>query len=83
MNHDAINRFLRDDKMTPRLVWDNVRDSIEVSVKGYIVFDHTIIDKNFSHQIELVRRQYSGHAHGIVKGIGVVTCVYVNAQTQQ
>ena len=83
MSHDAINRFLRDDRMTPRLVWDNVRDSIEVSVEGYIVFDDTIIDKNFSHQIELVRRQYSGNAHGIIKGIGVVTCVYVNAQTQQ
>lgn len=83
MSHDAINRFLRDDKMTPRLVWDNVRDSIEVSAEGYIVFDDTIIDKNFSHQIELVRRQYSGNAHGIIKGIGVVSCVYVNARTQQ
>lgn len=30
---------------------------------------------------ELVRRQYSGNAHGIVKGIGVVTCVYVNPDT--
>ncbi len=51
MSHDAINRFLRDDRMTPRLVWDNVRDSIEVSAGGYIVFDDTIIDKNFSHQL--------------------------------
>jgi len=45
------------------------------------VFDDTILDKNFSHRIELVRRQYSGNAHGIVKGIGVVTCVYVNPDT--
>src|SRR5260370_17288223 len=28
MSHDAINRFLRNEKMTPRLVWDNVREQI-------------------------------------------------------
>jgi hypothetical protein len=30
-----------------------------------------------------VRRQYSGNAHGVIKGIGVVTCVYVNPQIDQ
>lgn len=81
MSHDAINRFLRDEKMTPHLVWDNVRELIAATSTGCVVFDDTIIDKNFSHKIELVRRQYSGNAHGIVKGIGVVTCVYVNPDT--
>jgi hypothetical protein len=83
MSHDAINRFLRDEKMTPHLVWDNVRDLIAATAAGCIMFDDTIIDKNFSHKIELVRRQYSGNAHGIIKGIGVVTCVYVNPETKE
>ena len=83
MSHDAINRFLRDEKMTPHLVWDNVRDLIAAVPAGCVVFDDTIIDKDFSHKIELVRRQYSGNAHGIIKGIGVVTCVYVNPDTQE
>jgi len=30
-----------------------------------------------------VRRQSSGNAHGIIKGIGVVTCVVVNPHTAQ
>jgi hypothetical protein len=30
-----------------------------------------------------VRRQYSGNAHGVIKGIGVVTCVYVNPEIDQ
>ncbi|MEO6351496.1 MAG: hypothetical protein ABIO19_08755 [Burkholderiaceae bacterium] len=47
------------------------------------MFDDTNIDKDFSHKIELVRRQYSGNAHGIIKGIGVVTCVYVNPDTKE
>ena len=24
MSHDKINRYLRDDKLTPRLVWEHV-----------------------------------------------------------
>lgn len=83
VSHDAINRFLRHDKMTSRLVWENVREQIVVSEDGYVIFDDTVLDKDFSHKIEGVRRQYSGNAHGIVKGIGVVNCVYVNANTKQ
>lgn len=83
MSHDAINRFLREERMPPNLVWDNVRELVKAVDDGCVVFDDTIIDKNFSHKIELVRRQYSGNAHGIIKGIGVVTCVYVNPQTKE
>jgi len=69
--------------MTARLVWENVRDQIQLSERGYIAFDDSILDKNFSHKIELVKRQYSGNAHGIIKGIGVVNCVYINPDTGQ
>jgi hypothetical protein len=31
----------------------------------------------------MVRRQYSGNEHGILKGIGVVSCVYVNPKFQR
>ena len=31
----------------------------------------------------MVRRQYSGNEHGILKGIGVVSCVYVNPKVQR
>jgi hypothetical protein len=82
-NHDAINRFLANDKVAPRLVWENVKNQVVQAVEGYIVFDDTVLDKNFSHKIELVRRQYSGNAHGLIKGIGVVNCVYVNPITNQ
>ena len=50
---------------------------------GYLVFDDTVLDKNYSFAIELVRRQWSGNAKTIIKGIGVVTCVYVNPDTNQ
>src|SRR5260370_37608784 len=81
MSPDAISRLLRREHMTPRLVWDNVRSKIVPHDDGCIVFDDSVTDKDFSHKIELVRRQYSGNAHGIIKGIGVVNCLYVNPQS--
>jgi hypothetical protein len=83
ISHDAINRYLRDDRMTLRLVWENVRSQIAPSAYGYLVFDDTVLDKNFSNAIELVRLQFSGNAHGLIKGIGLVNCVYVNPETGQ
>ena len=82
-SHDAINRYLAGDQLTPRLVWENVQGQVVQVDEGYLVFEATVIDKDFSQQIELVRRQYSGNAHGLLKGIGVVTCVYVNPTTEQ
>jgi hypothetical protein len=82
-SHDAINRYLRRERMTPRLMWDNVRDEIVPTPAGYLIFDDTVLDKDYSRQIDLVRHQYSGNAHGLIRGIGVVTCVYVNPELDQ
>jgi hypothetical protein len=82
-SHDAVNRYLRGERLTPRLVGDNVRSQVVETTRGYVVFDDTVLDKNYSHSIELVRRQYSGNAHGVIRGIGVVTCVYVNPERDQ
>ena len=82
-SHDAINRYLRGEQITPRLIWDNVRAHVVVSERGYVVFDDTVLDKNSSFAIELVRHQYSGNAKAVIKGIGVVTCVYVHPDLDQ
>jgi Transposase DDE domain len=82
-SHDAINRYLRGDRITPRLIWENVREHMVVSPRGYVLFDDTVLDKNYSFAIELVRSQYSGNAKAVIKGIGVVTCVYVHPDTEQ
>jgi hypothetical protein len=81
--HDQINRYLRREKLTPRLLWENVKLLIQVSEKAYIIFDDTVLDKRYSEDIELTRRQYSGNEHRVLRGIGVVSCVYVNPETGQ
>jgi len=83
MSHDAITRYLRNDHVTGSALWTQVRDNMELSPDGYVVFGDTVLDKNFSHQIEWVQRQYSGNAHRVIKGIGVVNCLYVNPSTEQ
>lgn len=83
MSHDAINRLLLRDQLTLQLIWDNVRAQVVMSEQGYLLFNDTIIDKSHAHKIELVRRQYNSNAHGIIKGIGVVSCIYANPDTEQ
>ena len=82
-SHDSINRFLNNSKMTSALIWEHVEGDITPSPRGCIVFDDSVLDKNHSHSIEMVRRQYSGNAHGLIKGIGMVNCLYVNPDTGQ
>ncbi len=79
-SHDAVKRYLEEEKVTARLVWENVRGQVVSSGQGYMAFDDTVLDHNTSFKIELVRRQSSGNAHGLIKGIGVVTCVYINPE---
>lgn len=78
ISHDKINRYLLSEKLTPRLLWDNVKDVIEIDEDAYLIFDDTVIDKRHSEEIELTRWQYSGNEHGVIRGIGLISCLYVN-----
>lgn len=64
-------------------VWLQVKSDIVVSDEGFVVFDDTVLDKSHSRHIESVRWQYSGNAHGVIRGIGLVNCIYVNPETEQ
>ena len=55
MSHDAINRYLREERLTSRLVWEQTRSQLSPSPHGEVIFDNTVLDQNFSHQIEWVR----------------------------
>ena len=77
-SHDMINRYLAGERIRPRLVWENVQPHLVQTQQGYVIFDDTVLDKRYARNIALARRQYSGNATGVINGIGVVTCVYVN-----
>lgn len=78
LSHDRINRLMRANKLTPSELRQLVRQELVLSENGYILFDDTVLDKSHSFAIELVRRQWSGNAKQVIKGIGIVSCIYVN-----
>lgn len=64
-SHDAVNAYLERDEITPRLLWEQVKGDVVTSPQGFVLFDDTVADKNHSRQMDLVRHQYSGNAHGV------------------
>ncbi len=77
-SHDQINRYLGNDRLRPRHVWEHVKPHLDQTPEGCLIFDDTVVDKRFAKEIALAKKQYSGNAGSIINGIGIVTCVYVN-----
>jgi DDE superfamily endonuclease len=76
VSHDVVNDFLRQKRFLPREVWQLVKERIEDSPEASLIVDDSIHDKRYSRFIELVRVQYSGNEHRVVRGIGVVSLVH-------
>jgi hypothetical protein len=47
-SYDAVNRYLRGGRITPRLIWDTVKEQIIPAAEGYLIFDDTVLDKRCS-----------------------------------
>lgn len=83
LKHDDVYRYLKYDKLTPSLVWEYVKPRMTQSGNAYVIFDDTVLDKSYSMVIDGVRRQWSGNAHAVIKGIGVVNCLYYEPAFQK
>ncbi len=80
-SHDTINRYLRGEQLPPRLLWENAREVVEFDGAAYIVFDDTVLNKEFGPCIEMTRRQWSGNEHKVINGIGLVSCLYIHPRS--
>lgn len=76
VSHDVVNDFLRQKRFLPGDVWKIVKDRIEDSQEAFLLVDDSVHDKRYSRFMELVRAQYSGNEHRVIKGIGVVSLVH-------
>jgi hypothetical protein len=83
VSHDQMNNLLDGKEFPPSLIWENTKDDIIPDENAYIAIDDTVLDKRYSRKMDCVLRQYSGNAHQVIKGIGVVTCIYVNPALNQ
>jgi hypothetical protein len=80
VSHDAVTDYLQRDKMTARSLWERVQTLLKDSADAYLLVDDSVQNKQYSRQIELVKRQYSGAEHGLVRGIGVVNLVHSDGE---
>jgi len=46
--------------------------------ESFLVLDDSVQDKSYSQKIEMVKLQYSGNTHSLVKGIGIVNLIHVH-----
>lgn len=81
-SHDTINRYLKGEKLSPRLLFEQVEPMVEQDSRAYLIFDDTVLEKSFGPEIEVTRKQWSGNKKGVIRGIGVVSCIYVNPKTE-
>ncbi len=83
ISHDRINRYLKIENFDSQDLWRNVKEEIVAHTESYLIFDDTVLNKEYSNKIELVRKQYSGNEHKVVRGIGIVNCIYFNPKIEQ
>ena len=76
VSHDSITDYLRNERLTARGLWELVAGLIQDSSEAFMLVDDSVQDKRYSRFIELVKLQYSGAEHGLVRGIGVVNLVH-------
>ena len=76
VSHDTVTDYLQSQHLTARHLWELVGGLINDSEHAFLIVDDSVQDKRYSRFIELVRNQYSGAEHGLVRGIGVVNLVH-------
>ncbi len=77
LSHDKITRYLGNYPPDEKNLYEKLYPiPCSLPKDGYLIFDDTVLDKRYSNQIAMVRRQYSGNVGGIVQGIGVVVMLY-------
>jgi hypothetical protein len=76
VSHDTITDYLQTERITARALWELVEGLIIDSPESFLIVDDSVQDKRYSRFIELVKLQYSGAEHGLVRGIGIVNLVH-------
>lgn len=80
VSHDAVSDYLQRERLTARQVWEWVQPLLKDSEQAYLIVDDSVQNKQYARKIELVKKQYSGAEHGLVRGIGVVNLVHTDGQ---
>jgi hypothetical protein len=80
VSHDAVSDFLQRGRVTANRLWELVEPLLNNAEDAVLIVDDSVQNKQYSQQIGLVQRQYSGAEHGLVRGIDIVNLVHFDGQ---
>ncbi|MGI4737605.1 MAG: transposase [Janthinobacterium lividum] len=80
VSHDQVNRFLRTSSLPVSQLRELVQPLLRDSPEAFLLVDDSVQDKKYSRFIEVAQRQYSGNAHGMLTGIGLVNLVHSSGE---
>jgi len=76
LSHDGISRWLKDKNFSPKLIWDFSSKMINKEEECLLIADDSVLAKTHSKKIDLVNYQYSGNAHDVIAGIGLINLLW-------
>ena len=76
LSHDSISRWLKDSNFSPKNIWSISKNMIDTDEACLLITDDTVLSKTHSKKIDLVNYQYSGNAHDVIAGIGLINLVW-------
>lgn len=79
ISHDNVNRFLEREQFEPKDLYNEAMHQLDKD-GGIISVDDTVIDKPYSHHMDLVDYFWSGKHHKAVKGLNLNTLYYTDSQ---
>ncbi len=66
----------------PRDLWEIAKTYIVSSESSLLICDDTVLSKTRSKKIELVNYQYSGNAHDVIAGIGLINLLWHGLESE-
>lgn len=81
VSHDSVSDFLTRERATSRRIWELAKGIIHDGKESFLILDDSVADKRYSQKIDLVKKQYSGAVHALVRGIDVVNLVHYDSES--
>ena len=76
LSHDSISRWLKDKNFQPKEIWSISKTLINQDEECLLIADDSVLSKTHSKKIDLVNYQYSGNAHDVIAGIGLINLIW-------
>lgn len=76
LSHDSISNWLKKAHFRPRDIWHVAKEHVDLKTPCLLIADDTVLSKTHSKKIESVHYQYSGNAHDVIAGIGLVNLLW-------